>query len=74
MWNPMEAQQDLRDHQSFTPSTVLIIMILAMWETSQRQGASKASNFPYKMILLTRPLLWDMAGYLLSEQWEYMET
>ena len=27
MWNLMEAQQDLRDHQSLTPSTVLIIMI-----------------------------------------------
>ena len=26
------------------------------------------------MILLTRPLLWDMAGYLLSELREYMAT
>ena len=27
MWNPMEAQQNLRDHPSLTPSTVLMIMI-----------------------------------------------
>ena len=26
------------------------------------------------MILFTRPLLWDMAGYLLSELREYMAT
>jgi hypothetical protein len=51
-----------------------MIMIYAMWETSRGQGAGGAFNLPFKLILFTRPLLWNMVGYLLSELREYMMT
>ena len=40
---------------------------------TSNQGAGEASNLPYQIILHMRPLLWDMAGYLLSVQREMMD-
>ena len=45
-----------------------------MTPDQSQSGDGGASNLPSKMILFTRPLLWDMAGYLLSELREYMMT
>ena len=48
--------------------------MIEMTYITSNQGTREASNIPYEMILLSRPLLQYMAGYLMSKLVKILQT